>query len=225
VCPPSTLHAVPWGLLPALSTRPVSMVPSADLWLRATRSAGTRRGGTVLIGGPKLPAGGREILGVAGRRPDAVVLRDGSATVDRCLSTMDGASLVHIVAHGSFRSDSPMFSSLLLDDGPLTVHDLERLSVAPDRVILSACDSGVMAPVGASALIGLASAMLSIGTRGLVSSVAEINDTATVAVMLDVHAALLDGEGLAEALLAARSAAEDDPLRAATAATFVAVGV
>ena len=41
-----------------------------------------------------------------------------------------------------------MFSSLELDDGPLTVHDFERLKKAPYRLVLSACDSGVMVPVG-----------------------------------------------------------------------------
>ena len=37
----------------------------------------------------------------------------------------------HVAAHGTFRADSPMFSSLRLDDGPMTVHDVERLRRAP----------------------------------------------------------------------------------------------
>jgi len=36
----------------------------------------------------------------------------------RILEAIDGAWLVHIAAHGTFRSDSPLFSSLRMDDGP-----------------------------------------------------------------------------------------------------------
>ena len=48
-------------------------------------------------------------------------------------------------AHGVFRADSPMFSSLRLDDGPMTVHDVERLRRAPFRLILPSCESGLLA--------------------------------------------------------------------------------
>jgi hypothetical protein len=89
---------------------------------------------------------------VAARHPEAVVLSDGSATVEGCLRAMDGAKLVHVAAHGRFRGDNPMFSALELDDGPLTVHDFDRLRRAPHRFVLSACDSGVLAPVGANEL-------------------------------------------------------------------------
>jgi len=143
------------------------------------------------------------------------------------MAGLDGATLAHVAAHGRFRPDSPLFSSLEMADGPLTVHDLERLQVAPYRLVLSACESGVLAPVGADELLGLASALFSIGTAGLVCSIAEVNDDATAALMLDLHDHLTsnaDG-GLAGALLAARRAAQGDPTREATAAAFLALGV
>ena len=65
------------------------------------------------------------------------------------LSALDGAWLAHIAAHGNFRADNPLFSSLMLDDGPLIVHDLERLNRAPYWLVLSCCDSGVTRPPGA----------------------------------------------------------------------------
>jgi hypothetical protein len=224
VAPPSRLQAAPWGLLPTLAGRPVSQTPSAALWLRTVGRGRGRGGRDLLVGGPGLPAGGRELVELARRRPGAVVLGEGRATVDRALAAMDGASLVHVVAHGEFRRDNPMFSSLLLDDGPLTVHDLERLEVAPRRLVLSACDSGVMAPVGADELIGLSSALLSMGTAGVVSSVAEVNDEATCTFMGELHEELLRGGSVAEAVLAARLAAGRDPVSVATAASFVAFG-
>jgi CHAT domain-containing protein len=118
-----------------------------------------------------------------------------------------------------------MFSSLELDDGPLTVHDLERLKQAPHRLMISACDSGVMVPVGANELLGLASALLSLGTAGIVSSIAEVNDEATVELMLDLHRGLATGVGLAEVLFLARERAQGELVREATAAAFVALGV
>ncbi len=222
--PTSRLHGVPWGLLPVLADVPHAVVPSAALWLRAReRSAASDR--RVFVAGPGLTTGGSEIGVVAPRHLDAVVLRDQDATVDRALAALDGAGLAHLAAHGHFRADSPLFSSLDLADGPLTVYDFERLVRAPHRVILSACDSGVLAPVGAGELLGLVSALLAIGTAGVMASVAVVNDEATGEMMIDVHAGLDAGEDLPGALHRARTAASGDPTRTATAAAFLALGV
>lgn len=225
VAPPSRFHATPWPLLPRLACRPVSTVPSAALWLRARAAPRPTRSRAVLIAGPDLSTGGAEVSTLGARYSDAVVLRDGSATVERSLSALDGAMLGHIAAHGRFRADNPMFSSLMLDDGPMTVHDFERLEKAPYRLILSACDSGVMSPVGSDELLGLASALLSLGTAGIVSSVAVVNDQATVPLMVALHRDLQAGYDLAESLFQMRQAARGDPLAEATSASFVALGV
>ncbi|GCD91281.1 CHAT domain-containing protein [Nocardioides sp. LS1] len=224
VSPTSRLHGVPWGLLPVLADRPHSVVPSAALWLRARerRPASTR---AVFVSGPLLTTGGAEIDVVAPQHHDAVVLRGRDATVERSLAAIDGAGLAHVAAHGRFRSDSPLFSALDLEDGPLTVHDLERMARPPHRVVLSACESGVMAPVGAGELLGLVATLLQVGTAGVVASVAVVDDRATVEVMVDLHAGLRDGADLATALLGARRAARGDPVREATAASFLALGV
>ena len=39
VVPTGRLHAVPWGLMPALRERPTAVAPSASAWLRARRAA------------------------------------------------------------------------------------------------------------------------------------------------------------------------------------------
>ena len=224
VSPTSRLHTAPWGLLPVLAGVPHGVVPSGALWLRARERAGAS-GRSVFISGPGLTTGGAEIDVVAPRHPGAVVLRGGAATVDASLAALDGAALAHVAAHGHFRAESPLFSSLDLADGPLLVHDFERMAAPPCRVVLSACDSGVLAPVGAGELLGLVAALLAVGTAGVVASVAVVNDEATVDVMVELHAALEAGDDLAGALLSARAAAADDPVRTATAAAFLALGV
>ena len=220
----SALQGVPWGLLPSLAHRPVTSTPSARLWLRARDAGPDTDGRRVLLVGPGLGSGGAEVPAIAAQDPGAEVIDGASATVAASLASLDGAALAHVAAHGHFREDSPLFSSLVLADGPLLVHDLQGLRRPPHRVVLSACESGVMAPVGDQELLGLAAALLSMGTVGVVSSLAEVDDAATVEVMVALHASLRDGGGLGQALLAAREVAAGDPLLTATAACFTVLG-
>jgi tetratricopeptide (TPR) repeat protein len=220
----SALQGVPWGLLPGLASRPVTSTPSARLWLRARQSSAEADRRVMLVG-PGLASGGAEVPAVAAQDPSADVLDGDDATVEASLAALDGAALAHVAAHGHFREDSPLFSSLVMADGPLLVHDLQRLTRPPHRVVLSACESGEMAPVGAQELLGLSAALLSMGTAGIVSSLGEVDDAATVEVMVALHAALRQGHGLGEAMLAAREVAAGDQVLAATAASFTALGV
>ncbi|MGB7981340.1 MAG: CHAT domain-containing protein [Candidatus Nanopelagicales bacterium] len=225
ISPPSRLSAAPWGLLPALAGTPVSAMPSAAMWIRARAVPAPARTRMALIAGPGLASGGAEVAALARSNPQAVVLRGARATVAGCLAALDGVSIAHIAAHGRHRPQSPMFSSLILHDGPLTVHDFDGMGQPPYRLVLSACDSGVMAPVGSNELIGLAAALLGKGAAGVLCSVTAVNDDQTVALMLGVHEGLARGRSPAEVLLAAREAARGDVLRQATAASFVALGV
>jgi CHAT domain-containing protein len=140
------------------------------------------------------------------------------------LRALDGAWLAHIAAHGTFRADNPLFSSIQLDDGPLTVHDFERLNRAPYRLVLAGCDSGVAAAVGADELLGLVSSLVPLGAAGIVASIVQVNDLAAVPLMMALHDALQKEVPLAEALLAARQATAGDPLAEATAHSFLALG-
>jgi CHAT domain-containing protein len=152
------------------------------------------------------------------------LLADGTATAARVLDAIDGAWLVHIAAHGTFRADSPLFSSLRMDDGPLTVHDFERLRRAPYRLILPCCDSGLLAPAGADELLGLTSTLVPLGTAGIVAAVGPVNDKAAACLMLGLHRALRDGRTLSEALRDARRDLSNDPVQIATGLSFIALG-
>jgi tetratricopeptide (TPR) repeat protein len=223
IVPPGRLHAVPWALLPALRDREFSVSPSARAWLAATSQPSFGEN-EVLVYGPELGSGRAEVATLARWYGEAAVLGDGTATAERVLAAIDGARLAHIAAHGIFRADSPLFSSLLLDDGPLTVYDVEALRRAPYRLVLPVCESGVQAPAGADELLGLAAALLPRGTAGIVASVVRVNDEAATRVMLALHASLRGGESLAGALRDARRAVADDQLAQAAAWSFVALG-
>lgn len=221
VVPPGRLHAVPWSLLPSLRDRSVSVSPSARAWLRArtaTPPAGTE---VVLVRGPGLGTGAVEALAAEHGLP---LIADREATAARVLNAIDGARLVHLAAHGTFRADSPLFSSLRMYDGPLTVYDFERLRRAPYRIILPACDSGLLAPAGANELLGLTSSLLPLGTAGLIASVVRVNDKAADLLMLALHRRLHVGASLADALRDARADLGPDPLQTATGWSFIALG-
>jgi tetratricopeptide (TPR) repeat protein len=255
IVPPGRLQAVPWGLLPRLRSRAVSVAPSATSWLRARQAddagpaasgrngpgpgagaghaAGPPSGRVVLVRGPDLASGGAEVPLLAsdygadvrdGRCQALAVLGGGTATARRVLDAIDGAALAHIAAHGTFRADSPLFSALRLDDGPLTVYDLERLRRGPRRLILSSCDSAIAVPAGADEVLGLASSLLPLGTGGIVASVVPVNDEAVVPLMTALHRELRGGATLAEALRDARADPRADPVTAATGWSFICLG-
>jgi CHAT domain-containing protein len=225
VVPTSRLHAVPWNLLPSLRGRPTTVVPSATTWLRALRTEPPPDARVVLVGGPQLSTGTQEVRQLSHRYPQAVMFAEGNATTERVMAALDGAWLAHIAAHGTFRADSPFFSALQLDDGPLTVYDLERLGRAPHRVVLSSCNSAVGAPSGADELIGLVSALISLGSVGVVASVVPVDDPATIPLMLALHDRLRGGAELADAMHHARRSVEDTTRARAAADAFLALGV
>jgi len=118
-----------------------------------------------------------------------------------------------------------MFSSLRLTDGDLNVYDLERMRRVPDLVVLSACDSGFSDTHPGEELMGLSSALLSLGAKSLVASVGLVPDSeATRELMVGLHRGIISGLGPAEALNRARA-----PLGGTTAgyvavASFVCIG-
>jgi hypothetical protein len=224
VIPPGRLRAVPWTLMPSLRDRIVTVAPSASTWLRARREKPPDQRRVAFVVGPGLATGGAEVTQLRPRYPEAMVLGQGSATAERVLTALDGIWLAHIAAHGTFRADNPLFSSIRLDDGPLTVHDFERLSRAPYQLVLSTCDSGAAAAVGADELLGLVNSLIPLGAAGIVASIVPVNDQAVVPLMLALHDSLQIGATLPEALRTAREATSGDPLAEATAHSFMALG-
>ncbi len=224
VVPTGELHGLPWSTLPTLAGRPTTVAPSAAVWLAGTAgparpapSRGRRR--VALVAGPRLPGAETEVGQLAALYPRATVLTGERATVAGVVAALEKADLAHLAAHGTFRADSPLFSSVLLHDGPLTVYDLERLRRAPSVVVLSACDAAVAAVHEGDDLLGTAAALLSLGVRAVIAPLLPVPDVATTAVMVALHRRLRAGERPALAL----AGAGDGQDRAAAAA-FVCIG-
>ncbi len=224
IVPTGKLHPIPWALLPALKDRIISVAPSASAWMGAHTASAPEHRHVTLARGPGLASEGAEVPLVAQLYDDVTVLAGGEASAEKVLYALDGAWLAHIAAHGIFRADSPLFSSLRMHDGPLTVYDFERLNRAPYRMVLSSCDSGVLAPAGANELLGLVSSLLPLGTAGIIAALVELNDQAVVPLMVDLHRHLRAGQTLAESMYEVRRGHVDDPVHQATAASLMALG-
>src|SRR5262249_21299457 len=104
---------------------------------------------------PELARAEAEIVAIGRGYPQARRLVGEQATAANLVAALDGAQLAHIAAHGRLRTDNPLFSALVLADGPLTVYDLERLTRTPRLVVLPACHSGSAAVHAGDELMGL----------------------------------------------------------------------
>jgi CHAT domain-containing protein len=158
--------------------------------------------------------------------PDARALTGAAAGADAVLTGLDGAELAHIAAHGTFRADNPLFSTLELADGPLTAYELERLPRPPGCVVLSACDAGLSGVRPGDEVMGFTAVLLGLGTRCLIAAVLPVPAEPTTALMLDLHRRMRAGVRPAAALADAQLAftARGGPAELATAAAFVCFG-
>lgn len=200
VVPTGVLHDVPWSTLPSCQGKPVVVSPSATLWQTAANRPARARTFAV-ASGPGLPGAEAEAQAVADIHQTA---NPAGATVDDVLKALGTAGTVHLAAHGRLNPDNPLFSALSLHDGPLLVHDVQRLDQVPETVIMAACDVGRSVVVAGNELLGLAATFLERGTSQLIASVVPVPDAATKELMIAVHRRLRDDVPPAQALAEAQ---------------------
>ena len=221
VVPTMELSSIPWGLLPPLRGRPVTVAASASAWLAARRSAAKkvdREPGNppLFVAGPGLQYAEIEIEETARAYRGSRSLSGADATVAATLGGLDGAPIAHLAAHGHHERENVLFSCLELVDGPLMAYDIEQLTAPPRQVTLSACDVGRAVVRPGDEILGFTAALLYAGTESVVSSVAQVSHPGAVAVMTRYHRAVAAGIAPARALAEASNA---DPL-----APFVCFG-
>ncbi|MFI5909933.1 CHAT domain-containing protein [Dactylosporangium sp. NPDC051541] len=203
--PTGHLHALPWSMLPGCHGRPVAVNPSSWQWWRAESEPAAGGGGPpVLVAGPAPLYARAEVEALAAELPAARVLTGAAATAAATLAALDGAALGHVACHGVFRADNPMFSHLLLADGPLTVCDLSALRRPPAVLVLSSCDAGLSAVHPGDELQGIAAALLGLGTRTVVASPGPVGDADTLRLMTALYRRRAAGRRPADALAEAQ---------------------
>jgi CHAT domain-containing protein len=116
-----------------------------------------------------------------------------AATKARALSgELAGYRRLHFAVHGLPDESHPELSGLALSlfdregrpqDGILFAHEIARLSLPADLVVLSACRSGRGAAISGEGLVGLTHAFLTAGAARVVASEWAVNDQATAELM------------------------------------------
>jgi CHAT domain-containing protein len=200
VAPGRSLASVPWGALPTLADRPVTVATSMTRWSAPVmRTTDGITAATVV--GPGLPRASSEAAEVATAwtQGEVSALRGHDS---RALKTALGTvTVVHVAAHGIHERQSPYFSSLQLADGPVFAHELPR-PVRSSHVVLSACDVGQSGLRPGDEPLGLTAALLALGVDSVVAAVAPVQDETAAEAMAAYHRHLVAGQPASHALAA-----------------------
>ncbi len=207
VVPHRALHYVPFHALCdakgfVIERREVCSVPSAAVLRHClARPRGALRR-ALLLGVPdaQTPRVRDEVAALAPLFREPLVLVDEQATLAALRAQAPGADVLHLGCHGYFRPDNPLFSSLRLADGWLTVRDAYALDLKSWLVTLSACETGVSAVAPGDELIGLARGFFSAGASSLLVSLWTVDDAATAMLMSNFYTRLRAGDRPAAAL-------------------------
>jgi CHAT domain-containing protein len=211
VVPHRTLHYVPFHALYdgeqyVIEGREVCYAPSAQVlrYCLARPQPALQR--AVLLGVPdsQIPRVRDELAAITPIFPDTTALVDEQATLEALRAYAPSADLLHLACHGTFRPDNPLFSSLQLADGALTVRDAYELDLRCRLVALSACETGVSAVAPGDEIIGLARGFFAAGAPALLVSLWMVDDAIAASLMADLYTRLRVGAGIAESLRAAQ---------------------
>ncbi|GAA2155662.1 CHAT domain-containing protein [Humibacillus xanthopallidus] len=220
-CP--EVSALPWSLLPSMRARPLTVAVSLTSFARrglgggpsvagaAPEPAGAQAGVHISVG-PAVPRASAEARALARTWGTRSRIAQPSSRQE-LVAALARPGIVHVAAHGTHQVESPLFSSLVLHDGPVFAHELQPTGVRADHVVLSACEVGLETGRPGHESLGLALSLLSLGARSAVAAVAPVPDDVAAATMARHHELLASGVPSDDAL--ARAVADIDDVAAA----------
>lgn len=158
----------------------VSYAPRAGVWSKLQERQPRRIEASLLMGfaDERIPLVEDEISAVRRFVPKPKTLVGEKATFAAFTRNAAGRGLIHLACHGQFRAENPMFSSLHLADGWVTVRDICEQRINAELVVLSACETGLNKVFAGDEILGLARGFLSAGAASIVVSLWTVNDAA-----------------------------------------------
>lgn len=200
IVPVGALHYVPFHALKSgqylIESREVTYAPSASVWQILQQEPPQKAENALLVGvaDEKIPLVNCEIKVLQKILKNAKTLMNAEASFSNFIENAPAFDILHLACHGQFRPDNPLFSSLHLADGFVTVHDICRKRLKAKIVTLSACETGLSKIFAGDEILGLARGFLSAGAKSLVLSLWKVNDAATGNLMKDFYSYLEKGK-------------------------------
>lgn len=211
IVPAGALNYVPFhalfdGSKYAIESREISVAPSAAVWLKLNSSTkrSFRNGLLMAFADERIPLVDIEVTELAGVLPNSKKLTGRKASFAAFHEHAPKFDVIHIACHGQFRPDNPMFSSLHLADGWVTVRDICERRLKASLVTLSACETGLSKVFPGEEILGLARGFLSAGAKALVLSLWTVSDEATLRLMSALYENLQRGKTVAASLRVAQ---------------------
>lgn len=195
----------------------LSYVPSLKILQTIQKSKTTNLDGknnVVGFGNPinesikSLPKSEIEVKNLSLIYPSSTFFIKEFATETALKEALQTANTVHLAVHGKLDEVQPMKSSLILtkdanNDGNLEIEEIIGLKTSPQLVILSACSTNDGQVFNGEGLLSLTWAFLVAGSKNVVATQWEIDDTTTVDEMQTFHQQLSQNKGIAESLQSA----------------------
>ena len=182
--------------------------PRAEVLAVATTRALELRGVNDL---PPLPESGAEVRAIADLFPEDAsrLLLQGEASVaglSAALAEVDGRlAALHLACHGYVDTERPFLTGLVLSGAEiLSVHDVYKLRIPADLVVLSACETGRGQLQRGEGVLGLARAFFFAGSPRVVVSNWKVDDESTRSLMVSTYARIAEGAAPGAALRAAK---------------------
>ena len=207
VVPAGPLHYVPFHALNdgkkyLIEMREIVHSPSAAIWRFLSNEPAKKTRNALLIGfaDDNIPSVNEEIETLQKIFSVATAFTDKKATFENYTENADKFDVLHLACHGQFRPDNPMFSSLHLANGFVTVRDIYAQNLKAQLVTLSACETGLSKIFAGDEIVGLARGFLSAGAKSLVLSLWTVSDEATTELMKHFYTCLQRGESVAASL-------------------------
>jgi tetratricopeptide (TPR) repeat protein len=199
-------HALFDGEKYVIESHEVKYSPSAAVWIKLNSHKPKPLANALLMAfaDERIPLVDREVERIAKLLPNATKLKGTQSTFAAFQKHAANFDLIHLACHGQFRSDNPMFSSLHLADGSVTVRDVCTNRLKAELVTLSACETGLNKIFAGEEILGLTRGFLSAGARSLILSLWTVNDDATAGLMTDLYDNLQRGKTIAASLRGAQ---------------------
>lgn len=117
-------------------------------------------------------------------------------------------SILHLATHGIVDMEEPLRSYLAFapdtTDGFLYAYDIHNLAIQADLVVLSACETGFGTTVNGEGVLSLARAFLYAGAPSVVTTLWQVNDFASAALVEVFYSNLAKGMSKSQALQQAK---------------------